>query len=640
MPLIAKTGRRALSVRALTWTLYAVLTVGAVTMVYPLVYMVAGSTKSGVDAADAALIPRFMADDTALFRKTAESYFNESILLLQATWDPAATSFRLLAPPPPEPAGLLQAWTNFLGAAALPFYFYELGYVYTPVSRGTQALDLRLFKQEMIRRFAGDLAELNRALESDFPDWNTFYVLPENYLLRINRPRQAPLYAAFREFKTRQPLAARYYFSPEGYFKAAYAMPQVGRDIHAYNRLHHTTHADWSRVRLPQRQPPAAAAAGTEPADWEYFVRHLLNLFWIRADPQATPLFREFLAAKYGDLDALNRAWNGAFTNYAAVPLPCDTMDAAPGMAWADWETFLTGWQDPATGRNYLLPADLIVLDGLDYRFRDFLRQRWGRLDELNRDWGSRYQDWAEIRPPQAAWFYDQFLPARRAWRWEFVRRNYIAVLDYVLLHGRALANTAVYCGLAILLALIVNPLAAYALSRYKPPSAYKVLLFMMLTMAFPPMVTQIPVFLMLRKLDLLNTFWALVLPGMANGYSIFLLKGFFDSLPQDLYDSAALDGAGEFRVFWTITMSLSQPILAVIALHAFTLAYSNFMMALLICQDQRMWTLMPWLYQLQQRSGPGVIMASLLLAAVPTFLVFVVCQKVIIRGIVVPVEK
>ena len=138
----------------------------------------------------------------------------------------------------------------------------------------------------------------------------------------------------------------------------------------------------------------------------------------------------------------------------------------------------------------------------------------------------------------------------------------------------------------------------------------------------------------------MLNTFWALILPGLAHGYSIFLLKGFFDSLPRELYESAELEGASEFRIFWQITMTLSKPILAVVALNAFTLAYSNFMFALLICQDQKMWTLMVWLYQLQQRSSQGIIYASLIIAAIPTFLIFALCQNIIMRGIVVPVEK
>lgn len=92
--------------------------------------------------------------------------------------------------------------------------------------------------------------------------------------------------------------------------------------------------------------------------------------------------------------------------------------------------------------------------------------------------------------------------------------------------------------------------------------------------------------------------------------------------------------------MFWHFTLGLSGPILAVTALGAFTAAYGNFLMALLVCQDPRMWTLMPWLYQLQQDSGVGVVYASLLIAAVPTLIVFLLCQRVILRGIVIPVEK
>ena len=161
-----------------------------------------------------------------------------------------------------------------------------------------------------------------------------------------------------------------------------------------------------------------------------------------------------------------------------------------------------------------------------------------------------------------------------------------------------------------------------------------------MATMAFPGEVTQIPAFLMLRKLGFLNTFAALIIPAAANGYSIFLLKGFFDSLPKDLYESATLDGASELRIFATITIPLSAPILAVIALGAFTAAYGAFIFALLVCQKQSMWTLMVYIYQLQQTYGTPIVFASLVLAAIPTLIVFTLCQNVIMRGIVVPVEK
>jgi multiple sugar transport system permease protein len=283
----------------------------------------------------------------------------------------------------------------------------------------------------------------------------------------------------------------------------------------------------------------------------------------------------------------------------------------------------------------------VLFRSSVDFLFRDFLAKQHGTLARMNAALGTEFQDWLDVLPPQREFLYQAwFQPRTGELRREFCTRNFATVCDYVLLRGRAVFNTVVYVVLSIFCALVVNPLAAYALSRYKPPTAYKVLLFLMLTMAFPPMVTQIPNFLLLRELGLLNTFAALILPGMANGYSVFLLKGFFDSLPHELYESAEIDCAGEIRIFLQITMSLSTPILAVIALNAFHGAYSNFMMALLICQDQNMWTLMPWLYQLQLQSGQGVVFASLVIASIPTFLVFSFCQNVIMRGIVVPVEK
>jgi ABC-type glycerol-3-phosphate transport system permease component len=310
------------------------------------------------------------------------------------------------------------------------------------------------------------------------------------------------------------------------------------------------------------------------------------------------------------------------------------------GLARSDWEAFITGWLDPDTGAMYQPAAGQLRISSIDELFRDYLRKKYGSLDVLNQDLDLRFANWSEITPPQKEAHYLGLLQRRGEIRTEFLTRNFRSALDHIAFHGRGIRNTLIYCGLAILSALLINPLAAYALSRYKPPSTYKLMLFLLLTMAFPPMVTQIPVFLMMRDLNLLNTFAALLLPGLAHGYSIFLLKGFFDALPRELYESASMDGAGEWTMFWNITMSLSKPILAVVALQAFITAYSNFMFALLICQDEAMWTMMVWLYQLQMRSGPGVVYASLIIAAIPTLVIFIFCQNIILRGIVVPVEK
>jgi len=222
--------------------------------------------------------------------------------------------------------------------------------------------------------------------------------------------------------------------------------------------------------------------------------------------------------------------------------------------------------------------------------------------------------------------------------------KNYRMVFSYLFTKGRAATNTIILVFLSVFTALTVNPLAAYVLARYKLSFTSSILLFCLATSAFPAEVSMIPSFLLLRDLGFLNTFAALVLPGAASGFSIFLLKGFFESLPRELYEAAEIDGAGEIRKFLMITVPLSAPILAVTALGAFTAAYTGYMWAFVVCQKEEIWTLMVWLFQFQQsQAGSGnssVGMAALVVASIPTFLVFLFCQKIIMRGIIVPSMK
>lgn len=241
---------------------------------------------------------------------------------------------------------------------------------------------------------------------------------------------------------------------------------------------------------------------------------------------------------------------------------------------------------------------------------------------------------------PIAAYERDTLLKTESAVKRDFTLRNYSYVVDYILLNGRTVWNTVLFCLLAILTQLIVNPLAAYALSRYPIRASGRILIFLLATMAFPAEVALIPSFLLLKDLGLLNTFAALVLPTAASGYMIFLLKGFFDSLPQELYEAGQLDGAKEFTMLRKITLPLSRPVLGYLALIAFMGAYGTFIYAFLVVQDQRMWTLMVWIYQLQSIAPKAVMMAAITLAALPTLIVFLLAQRVIMRGIVLPGER
>src|SRR5690606_796220 len=100
------------------------------------------------------------------------------------------------------------------------------------------------------------------------------------------------------------------------------------------------------------------------------------------------------------------------------------------------------------------------------------------------------------------------------------------------------------------------------------------------------------------------------------------------------------IDGAGEFRMFFQITMALSKPILAVLALGTFTSAYTAFLYPLLVAPDQDMWLISVWLYQFTQRASSPAIYASVLIASIPTLVIFLFAQRTIMRGIVVPTEK
>lgn len=390
-------------------------------------------------------------------------------------------------------------------------------------------------------------------------------------------------------------------------------------------------------VPLPEEHPQENIALAK---DWTEFV-NTMGPEEISLVRTAIADYRNFIENKYRkadktvDYDKMSIDYKSAIRNKLEIPF-YSRYPASPDITMSVKDHYREFVTNPKNG-NARVVADVKKMQPL---WSKFLQNKYKNIAALNHAWGTVYTSWDKIAPPSKE--YEWFSVLDHKWDLvkEYLKRNYVMVVDTIITNGNAAKNTVIYCALAVLAALIVNPLCAYALSRYKMAPAYKILLFLMLPMAFPPMVLGIPQFLLIKNLNLLNTFWALILPTMANGYMIFLLKGFFDSLPKELFESAAIDGASEWTVFWHIAMGLSTPILSVLALNTFTVAYGNFMMAFLLCQDKSMWTMMVHLYQLQIRSSQAVGFAALIIAAVPTLLVFIFCQNIIIKGIVVPTEK
>jgi len=603
MPIILKTERRNPGTRLLFGVMYVLLAIGACSMVYPFLLMLSGSTKSRVDANDFDICPRYVRDVSALYRKHTEAKYSEDLqLYLMTTGDPAR-SFKTVAPPETFRGELVRDWIAFRDGEDMPSSWYMIGYGPTLEGKIIQENE-RAFRNFIRERCGDDLSRFKAEFREPIENWFFLKFARERLADRKYQLSDTPLTKAFYEFKETAPAADRITVSCNG------------------------TYAKYAELK-GVKQPEPLQSVGSSDI-WDGYVRSSLHPQFVRVSEDGRAQWTAFLEGKYTNVGNLNKLYAREFESFESVPFPADRVHAS-----AELTDYLLFIADPKHVR-----AEHLRVDTPEIRWSRFLQDKYESLDDLRRAHGRTYASFDSAPMPQREADYHHCVVNSGMLKRRFLWRNFQMVFEYILLYGRGIWNTLVYCAMAIALALLVNPLAAYALSRYDLPNRFKILLFLIATMAFPGVVTMIPNFLLLRDLGLLNTFAALLLPGMANGYAIFLLKGFFDSLPRELYEAADIDGANEWHKFWIITMSLSKPILAVIALGAFNGAYANFMYAFILCQDRSMWTLMVWLYQLQQFSSQGVVFASLIVAAIPTLLVFVLCQNVIIRGIVVPTEK
>jgi len=624
MPLVSNVGRKAPSVRLLLAGIYLFLSAGAFTMVYPFLLMISGSFKSNVDRNDFDIVPAFFHDDIVLYRKHLECKYNNSLTKYCPANRVKTNEFSIIKPPEKIELQRVSDWKEFEASQGIPAGWYNLGYM----SHAGDRLLLRKqreFRARLMKLSGGSIDQFNTRFGTHTESWLAIGGIVERLTERRYKLSHSPIEEEFYRFKSEQPAWFRFYSSLDGAFVQTFLEPVYGVDISEYNKAHGTSFSSYNEITLAGAVPKNTQ----KRKDWEHFVREELNLQFICISPDAKPLFAQFLSNRYaGTIAELNIHYKSSFSSFDTVPYPEDLLHSSDRLV--DWSEFIR-----------TVPVDCISLTGPEIKFRGFLKEKYrDSLEALNLAHKAQYTSFETLPMPAREVDYADFLANSREIRSEFITANYKQVFEYIFLHGRALGNTVMYCLLAVLFTLIVNPIAAYALSRYRLPSTYKILLFCMATMAFPPAVAMIPNFLLIKHLDMLNTFAALVLPGVANGFNIFLLKGFFDSLPRELYESAEIDGAGEWTIFWHITMSLSKPILAVLTLGAFTAAYGNFMFAFILCPDERMWTLMVFLYQLQIQGHMGLTFAALLIAAIPTFIAFILCQKVIMQGIVVPVEK
>jgi multiple sugar transport system permease protein len=550
------------------------LFVGGMTMIYPFAVMLSGSIRSEMDQADLDVVPAFWFNTDVLYQKFLETKYNQDVDRLNSAHQTLYFSFRNAMPPQGFDQEA-QRMNAFMTDPDLPQHWQVLGGMY-----GMQTVPeaMREMRRRVYSRFDGDFEALSRALGSPMANMQMISFRVPEWLSRRYDIEDNVLTDVYYEVTREASPADRQLLSITGDFLLAIVYPRYGRsDVDAFNATHVQQISDYADFRLPATVPGEDDPVLRE--EWIEFASQELHPSFIVLTDVTQEEYDAFVASRHVG-------------------------------------------QQPV---SYMLPDGRRWLSGLEREiYQEFIEtqpvEKWLLV-------GPEFEFGQEtFSLAQAAMEHQYVIANANTLRWTYSLRNYINVFDELVFQGRVLFNTVVYCTLCIVLALLVNPLAAYAMSRYQLKGTYKVLLF--------------PQFIMLRNFNLLNSFTALVLPLVANGYMIFLLKGFFDSLPRELYEAARIDGASEIRMFFQITMALSKPILAVLALGTFTGAYMMFLYPLLVAPDEDMWLIAVWLYQFQQRSSTPGVYASVVLASIPTLIIFLFAQRTIMRGIVVPTEK
>ncbi len=632
MALFSSVERHSLTARLVHGGIYAVLTLGSLTMVYPFLMMLGASVTTELDFDDWQIVPSYLTDDVALYRKWMDDRYGDAFAVARRVHHLDVAHFRFLErmpsidPNDPQVQRRVADWLECM--EQIPDILLQAFFVDLMRTRPTD----QKFAAWLADRYADDIDAFNEKFDTVYVAFTDVYPF-EVALTHKLRVEDGPLrreYLAFRKTLPRDALMP--VLATDDFL--AYVERHVG-DIDKVNERLGTDYARTEDMIFPIERP---ATAGSWRDLWDLYVTKRFPLLSVRVEGDFDEAYRTFLAKRYAHYGKRVADYNAAHgTRFPPLAeTTCPATMPADDLRFADWVAF-TDQHVPAAARR------LSTVEGL---WRDWLKKKYqGRrarnaIEALNEVHGTAWASWDRVMPPRAETDVLTFWRDKSAIRREFLLRNYRLVLDYILFHGRAVLNTFVLVAMTVLGHLTVQPLAAYGLSRFRLRYAHQILLFLLATMAFPAEVAMIPNFLLIKELGLLNTYWALVLPGLASGMGIFLLKGYFDSLPQELYEAAMMDGAGELRMFLRITLPLSKPILAVIALASFVAAYGGFMWAFLICQKEHMWTLMVFLWQLGHESYPSIWMAGLVIAAVPTLLVFIFCQKIILRGIIVPTMK
>jgi multiple sugar transport system permease protein len=207
---------------------------------------------------------------------------------------------------------------------------------------------------------------------------------------------------------------------------------------------------------------------------------------------------------------------------------------------------------------------------------------------------------------------------------------------------GRFFVNTFVVAIASTIGQIITSILAGYAFARMRFRGKQVLFLLTLATLMIPFQVILIPTFLIIKHLGLVNTLWALILPNLATGFGVFLLRQFFLQIPTELEEAATIDGAGRWRIMGQIMVPLARPAIATLSLFTFLWAWNSYLWPLIVLNSPTKMTIQVGLsyFQGAHVGEYNVIMAGSFLSLIPIVILFLITQRQLVAGIVAGAVK
>lgn len=212
---------------------------------------------------------------------------------------------------------------------------------------------------------------------------------------------------------------------------------------------------------------------------------------------------------------------------------------------------------------------------------------------------------------------------------------NYNLILSRAGRVARWFLNSSIYALVSVFLVLLLSTMAGYAFAKKRFAGRTVIFWVIMAMLMVPFQVTLVPLFIMISRLGWVNSYAGLIIPGLATTQGVFLMRQFISQLPDELFEAARLDGAGEWRVFVQIVLPLVRPALATLGVFVFLWHWNDFLWPLVIAQEDSMRTMTVGLATLQAEQSPvGVVMASAMVSFIPSLVVFLLLQRFYVQGI------